>query len=189
MNEIPNFKVGTDLKEVANYVKANVKDSTVQQSIFNMIEDDSKFGDGKISDKGELQILKNLLSGTKNMPTEVQAEEATTIKNSDTGISIEKVNEDGSMESSEYGIYEKDIKNRSYRHSTDDAVDSFVDMNNDGTMDKRFYYKKEGGVCYIDQDANGTFDTKTVRIDRTEYTYERAEDGEWKLTGERSLFD
>ena len=182
MNEIPNFKVGTDLKEVANYVRANVKDSAVQQSIFNMIEDDSKFGDGKISNKGELQILKNLLSGTKNMPPEVQAEESSHMFNSKMLSSVEKENGDGSEEETIY----VDNKHRESKYSNlDQSYDTFFDFDQDGKMDSRSHIRfqdSESRIEYYDEDADGTFDRKSVHKNGVRLIYEKGKDGEWRLT-------
>lgn len=207
-SDIPKIKIGTNLSDLANFVKNNSSLSQAQKNcIFNFIEDEKATGDGKVSNQVELSMLLSWLKpGNKDaaviMPESLKAEaDNVDVYKSSDGNSvtlIEKVDENTNL------IDELDVYEYSDGHTTKDRfyasesfyidgeynaeynVDKLVDEDNDGIADYRIKSTDNKGVLikYSDHDLDGEFDQKVVSKDNTEgdVHYERKADGIWTLT-------
>ena len=201
-SNIPEIKIGTNLSDLANFVKNNSSLSQAQKnSIFNFIEDEKATGDGKISNKVELSMLLSWLKpGNKDaeviMPESLNVEadnvdvhilgddvtleekvdENTTLREE---LSVEK-NSDGNTTKDRYYTSESSYNNGEY----DD--DKLADLDNDGIADYRIKTTENKGVLveYADFDLDGEFDGKVVSKGNNEgdVHYERKAAGNWTLT-------
>lgn len=196
-NEIPKLNVGDSYDQISSWLQSDQGniDKARAQSIFNMIKEDKEIGDGKISNKGELQMLLNFLKGTQFMPEEVQAGDGAKAKINESGELEISTKEIGAPTSTIYG--HKGSRTTKYTRNIAFGIggnlqDTYVDKEGDNTIDSRTYTKRDFGdgilgyrsdsETYIDSDLDGSFDVKVVYDSslEQEITYKRDENGNWR---------
>jgi len=179
MDKIPNFTIGTSYAEVKNFLATSNLDEKQKASIFSMINDDETIGDGKITNKGELQILNKLLKGVietivlkdPSYTREKDNPEETVIKNDidfsfSKGFIVEETLENN-----------KGFKRYYYSESKKDIEDYYYGRTeniNSEEKNEAFRVYKKGDTEYNDWDLDGTFDEKEEGYK----SYKRV-DGEW----------
>ena len=182
MDKIPNFTIGTSYAEVKDFLATSNLDEKQKASIFSMINDDETIGDGKITNKGELQILNKQLKGVietivlkdPSYTREKDNPEETVIKKDidfsfSKGFIVEETLENNKgFKRYYYSESEKDIKD--YYYGRTENINS--EEKNEAS---RVY--EIGDTDYYDSDLDGTFEAKKVG----DKLYIRV-DGEWKET-------
>lgn len=194
--EIPEIKIGTTMNELRNYVQkqTNLSESA-RNSIFNMIQDEEQFGDGKVTNKIELSMILGFLRGGKaEMPEHLQADDegATTEFGQEVKTVTDKIVQSTTVtkgEESDIFTTSKDMKSnysksysREYRVDSGDVIDAVSDNDNDGVADDRYVRKTlsdNKDVVYVDENADGKFDIKDVVTENGVASYIRDENGKW----------
>lgn len=206
VNEIPNFKIGMDLTEVEQYVQNSNLDKKTKQSVFDFINEDRKLGDGKITHRGELQMILNLITGNKDMPEEVPLVKGSKVEKHDWGKSVHNLiyRNDSGKYVTERSEISDDGSHLTYTHyngdpksdlDREDVVDTFRDDDGDGTMDYRRtqftmtrYGQHYGIASYTDDDLDGAYDRRVLVIKGQPVgKYEKDENGEWKKVDDFGL--
>lgn len=193
-NEIPKFKIGIGLDAVKKFAMKEENGLNEQQknSIFNFIDEDT---DGKITNAGELQIIQNILKGTKNMPPQITIDEGE-YRELENGFEVSRktydlnestVYENGKKHPSEYRTFDTTYFNEEkYGNPEVDKIwmDIYNDTNNDGLMDnRRQITETSDGLKKIlyDDNADGSFDKKEIHKNGMTYHYTKNEQGHWVL--------
>lgn len=198
--KIPEIKIGTTMNELEKFVQTQKHLSeSAKNSIFNIVQDEKEFGDKKITNKVELSMILGFLrSGKAEMPENIQADEkgVTMHKNSSTdenspvvvsGLTLYKDGEEDTIITTEHKDGSSSEVRRYYRSEDNLNSDTLVDEDNDGIADKRIHtFVNEDGklVRYVDENADGKFDTKQVQNDENSYNYTeyvRDDNGNWVL--------
>lgn len=202
-NWFSSIKVGMTMDELKDLVVKNHKtlDETVKTSIFNFIKDEEEIGDAKISNKGELQMLMNFIKGNKDMPPVVEAGDGAEVRDHVWGkdvaeyVSRSKGHHLLGGEFIEETAYYKGKKGKYFENASrietsyeengifSYTLDTYIDNNSDGTLDRRVYQEGLYGepTEYHDNNLDGTFETKKVYDESTKtwITYYRDDNDNW----------
>lgn len=202
-SEIPDIKIGTSMDYLKELVE-NSSDLNKRQkaSIFNFIEDETKMGDGKITNEIELNMILGFFSSKKGkakMPEVLQSDkEGVKVKRKEDdtffvqhhSIELSQEDEESKTTDTNYAnshlLTDKIKTQRSYLVETKNGSDQVWDLDGDNVPDKRevIQITPEGGkATYIDTDADGEFDYKSVKNDKSHQSdnYYRNKKGNWEV--------
>ena len=210
-NNVPEIKIGTTMSELKNLVSQQTNLSEAQKnSIFNFIKDEEQCGDGLISNEIELTLLQSWFKPNKNkentalvkMPDNIQAEEDNVkvhsrevqLGDGNVGynVTLEKqIDENNKLEdriikkvADDDEVYVDREYVSNMNNSDAQVIERLTDYDNDSIADTRHksvFYPDGTSMHYYDGDLDGQFDTKSVYKQGGVASYERSEEGKWKL--------